>query len=276
MSKLTKRITSLALAGALAASLAVPAFAASNTTNVNGSYKEITIAVTVPSTGTVYINPYGLPISVEQSDNSTVKIEGQQIASLPMYISNDGDTKLTVGATVSAKLGTKAAFELLSAAPKDTSKSKQAFVWFEMKAASNTALGDSITPVDGKLTLKDSMKDAINKECADWSKATVSYSSGSAVVVTTDSKSGKNLATLEAADVDATTGKVTYKPGSFALFRLAGQVVQEPDTAWSTSDSFTTTIAFTFTPDTSSSGSSTSSTSSTPADNSGAGTGAGT
>lgn len=48
-----KRFGSTVMAGALALSLAAPAFAANNTsTTITGAYADIPIAVSVPTTGT--------------------------------------------------------------------------------------------------------------------------------------------------------------------------------------------------------------------------------
>lgn len=44
-----KRFASTALAGALALSMAVPAFAAGNTTVISGAYEAVTLSVTVPA-----------------------------------------------------------------------------------------------------------------------------------------------------------------------------------------------------------------------------------
>lgn len=56
MKTLKNRILSGAMAGALALSLAVPAFA-SNSTDITGTYQAVTIDVTVPTSGTAQINP---------------------------------------------------------------------------------------------------------------------------------------------------------------------------------------------------------------------------
>ena len=75
-----KRFASSVLAGTLALSLAAPALAANNTTtNIAGSYADIPIAVVVPTTGTAQINPYGLPVSITKSNDSTVDLTGQKI-----------------------------------------------------------------------------------------------------------------------------------------------------------------------------------------------------
>lgn len=65
MKTMKNRVLSGAMAGVLAMSLAVPAFAADDhTTVVTGKYQDTPIAVTVPETGKAFINPYGLNIEV--------------------------------------------------------------------------------------------------------------------------------------------------------------------------------------------------------------------
>ena len=64
MKSLKKRILSGAMAGVLALSMAVPAFAEdpapTNTTTVfTGAYQEADIAVTVPGAVEAFLNPYG-------------------------------------------------------------------------------------------------------------------------------------------------------------------------------------------------------------------------
>ena len=52
MKNMKQRVISGAMAGVLAVSLAVPAFAAGKSTKVTGTYKDIPISVVVPTTGT--------------------------------------------------------------------------------------------------------------------------------------------------------------------------------------------------------------------------------
>ena len=61
MKNFKNRVLSGALAGALAVTMAVPAFAAANSTEITATYEEPTISVVVPQSGTAMINPYGMP-----------------------------------------------------------------------------------------------------------------------------------------------------------------------------------------------------------------------
>ena len=68
-----KRIMSGALAGTLALSMSATALAAGATvdtanrdTVITGTYKDIALEVVVPKTADAFINPYGLPIVLEE------------------------------------------------------------------------------------------------------------------------------------------------------------------------------------------------------------------
>ena len=96
MKNLKARICSGAMAGVLALSLAVPAFAAGNTpmntqTEITATYQKVDIKVIVPQTGTALINPYGLDLKVKDAANNEVTISGQKIVTAPMSLKNHCD-----------------------------------------------------------------------------------------------------------------------------------------------------------------------------------------
>ena len=152
MKTLKNRVLSGAMAGVLAMSLAVPAFAADNTTTVTGTYKAVTIDVTVPETGVAFINPYALEIEVPESEGSTtnVRISGQQIVSAPMAIQNKTAMDLSVSATVTGEVDlTKTDMKLATSTTKGTgaegdadyvapATGKSAFVYLQAKPATDT------------------------------------------------------------------------------------------------------------------------------------------
>jgi hypothetical protein len=246
-----KKIMSLALTGALAFTMAAPAFAVTkdaNSTVVTGTYQETTIDVTVPSTGTVTINPYGLDVEVTKSDSSTkVKFAGQQILSAPMYIANNSKYDLTVNASITTKVNTGLTLAAESLASSD-STDKSAFVYFQMVA---------IDGAEGKSAAKDVNDAAIDACAADatWTSADQLVLDSTKAVTTTED----TAVTLKAATTPAVAASgegdsavaatpATYAKGSVAVFRLAGDCIQSPATAWAAKDGFTATIAFTFTP----------------------------
>jgi hypothetical protein len=241
-----KKIGSLALAGVMAASLSIPAFASENTTEVETTYKPITIAVTVPATGTAVINPYGLPIEYNlgttgQSSYNVKKVEikGQQITTTPMAIKNNGKTELNVYATVTSEIPRGSGVEFVYDVADDTyvteADSKQ--VQVKLQAVASTLSSYSISDDD---IIYDVAKDT-------------SWSGAKSLMLNKDgaAESGKTaLATLKAvtATAEENNGKTNYDAGSIAYIRLTGVVAEDPEDPWTESDGFTTTIAFTFKP----------------------------
>jgi hypothetical protein len=254
---LNKRIMSLTMAALMTASLAAPAFAAeetekkeetstaANTTTVTAKYEDVEIAVTVTKTASAIINPYGLPYDINDSTDASVgKVTGQQIVTQPMYISNDGtDVDLSVSASVTTTAsGVTLSNKSTSSVKNNTAK--QAFVYLEMESS-------NVTDVVAKTGLIDPDKVAaeyVDKDESIWQD--YSASAENMLVLNTEAKASKdNMITLNKMVAATEAGKDdTYDKGSVALFRLAGDCVTSPTTAWATSDTFTATIAFTFAP----------------------------
>jgi hypothetical protein len=242
-----KKLMSLALAGVMAASLAVPAFAddtPANTTKVDGAYQATTIAVTVPGSGKAIINPYGLPVTIYSNDDDHTKdvsVKGEQIVMAePTYISNESGTDLDVSATITTTLGSKN-LTLATAAITAKETKKTAFVYFEY---ASSALTGAKADVTAEKVANEFGTSATWKDYAASNTNQVVLKSGA----TTKQVVGK----LAAAKMDATdpTQFSEYEAGSIGLFRLTGSCVQEPATAWAADDTFTASIAFTFTPST--------------------------
>lgn len=238
----TKRLLTLALAGAMSVSMAVPAFAAvSNTsTKITSKYAAADIAVTVPKTGTAVINPYGIGMSVAKSDGSKVQITGQ-IATAPLLITNESGMKLEVGAAVTGvvKEGSTLKFATEATADADPAlTTKSAFVQLQWVKAPDSVLGDNAAEVTD-LAIDEIVKDAT------WTNA---------AAVTVGTKEAKpeddvTLPVMEAATVDADSGAFeAYPKGSVVLYRLTGDCVESPKDAWATTDGFDVNVAFTFKP----------------------------
>lgn len=247
--KFTKRIATTALAGAMAMSMAVPAFAAANETKITAKYAEVKIDVVVPTTGTATINPYALSVAVKKSTDATVDIEKQQIVSMPLAIVNKSKMKLNVGATVtSTETG---AFKFTDEDISDTAAEtgNKAYVYLDAKTTTFT----QTDMVDGKLD-----QDKLIDEFAKWQKGSQTMESGGIALAVKD---GSDIVLTNKADATSapliqlnpgaanTAGEIEVKSGGIAMFRLAGSVAKSPTTAWKTTDGFTTTIAFTFEPD---------------------------
>lgn len=258
---MNKRVFSLALASALAVSMMAPTFAAdtppANTTVVTGTYQDVEIAVDVPTTGTAFINPYGLDIKVPEDAADTgnankITISGQQIVTAPMAIKNKSAMNLQVNATVTGEVvaltGEGAvAMKLATNTTKGVGSNpdaegyvppatgKSAFVYLQAKSAADLT-GNAAT-VNAA---------AIAAKYAAWVAS--DYNADTDVVVGTRAASKENIVTLRAAKMDAAGAFEEFKAGSIALVRLAGDCVMSPTAAWTEDDSFKATIAYSFVP----------------------------
>lgn len=248
MKNLKTRIFSGLMAGILAVSLAVPAFASSNTsTNITATYVDIVIDVNVPTTGTAQVNPYGLPVKLD--DAGTDKITGEQIVTKPLLLVNNSDSNLNVSASVTATATGDLRFA--AAAPTASDTYKSAFVYLQMKS---TALDNTNKATTDQVTANEDIQGldptAVNPVFAGWKQ---DYAAATDLVLNGTSAVTKDkMATLAAATVTTTGGNtvVTWNAGSVAAFRLAGKVNANPKDPWVVRDGFTAAIAFTFKPDT--------------------------
>lgn len=248
MKNLKKRIFSGTMAGALAVSLVVPAFAtaspAPNTkTNITGAYEAITIDVTVPTTGTTKINPYGLPVKLDTA--GTNKIVGQQIVSMPLAITNNSDVNLAVDASVTGVV--KGDLKLAAEAPSDGDTAKNAFVYLQM--APNALAESDKDTADGNVCGFTAA--TINAAYEEWNPA---YDADKDLVVGTRAADKAKMVYLKATEAGSTPDSDGNYPqelvaGGSAFFRLSGQVVADPKEAWTAKDGFTANVAFTFKPD---------------------------
>lgn len=246
MKNLKTRIFSGLMAGILAVSLAVPAFASSNTsTNITGTYVDIVIDVNVPTTGTAQVNPYGLPVKLDD----TSKITGEQIVTKPLLLVNNSDSNLNVSASVTATATGDLRFA--TAAPTASDTYKSAFVYLQMKS---TALDNTNKATTAQVTANEDIQGldptAVNPVFAGWKQ---DYAAATDLVLNGTSAVTKDkMATLAAATVTTAGGNttVTWNAGSVAAFRLAGKVNANPKDPWVVRDGFTAAIAFTFKPDT--------------------------
>lgn len=224
-----KRFASTALAGMMAISLTIPAFAADQKTEFTGTYEETPLAVTVPVTGTVAINPYGLPFSMGEGNT----ISGQQIATkAPLVIANKSAVALSV--SVNTKGTKKGNLTLVNAAPSATANEAQVF--FQIFEAPTLA-GDAVADQETLNPLFAALKDDSSAK-----KGEVAVLDATTVAAGTD---GNNLLVLREADGDG-----NVQAGGAAFVRLSGKVTKKPTTAWAATDGFTATVVYTFEPST--------------------------
>lgn len=253
-----KRFGSVIMAGALALSLAVPAFA-DKTVTIDGGYEAIPISVSVPTSGTAQINPYGLPVDFTLSDTITkVNVSGQQITSAPLSIRNQGVTKLAVNATLAVDTsGTDNSVEVVKA-DLTTQKGKEINLALQVAGLSDNKY--AVSSLD--TTLEDNIIKAF-ADTATWANANSlkaeNTASGTALADAAVAKSASALAVLGAASEGA-GGLITYGKDSIAVFRLTGKLNESPvkagasagdpdvDDPWTTNDKFSATVVFKFKP----------------------------
>lgn len=220
-----KRFASTALAGVLALSMAAPAFAASNTTEITGSYEAITLSVVVPTTGKAVINPYGLPYKL----NSEISVSGQQITTAaPLLIQNKSSVALAVTAEITTTATTGVTLDAAGASTNyDTDTTKNIQVNFQAFEAEGID-GNNATETDVLLPKFVALED-------DDAKLTAVLSTSAAANTT------GNLVLREAKDGE-------MQNGGAAFFRLSGKATKKAD--WEATDGFTASIAFSFEPST--------------------------
>lgn len=248
MKTLKNRILSGAMAGVLAMSLAVPAFAAggtpapaaANTTEINGTYTPITIDVVVPANGAAQINPYGLPIDVTKTSGGKATFENQKIMTQPTAaIKNKMKVDLAVKAAVTGAIkalpggSTATPMKFASEALTADVTAKSVFAYVQAKPSAQTGADDA------------TLADALIVEYAAWEQ---DYDAAKDILVKVGTETKENFVTLKAATMDTNGAFTAFAKGSVAMIRVAGDVVASPKEAWSTDDGFTVKIAYTFAP----------------------------
>ena len=234
-----KKFASLALAGVMTASLAVPAFASE--TEITGTYTAPDIAVEVTPSAAAFINPLGLDIEVATG----VTVSGRQIISAPMTIKNQSAMDLQVDASMTATINEGSDMRFVGTTTGGAGSTKTAFAYLQATQAKDLTGADAA--VDAT---------AIGTAYAAWDAT--AYSASTDLLVNSAMATSKaNLVVVRAANV--TGGTFTgYKPGSVALVRLAGDCVASPTAgSWTetkteagktTGDGFTINVAYTFKP----------------------------
>lgn len=238
-----KRLLSAALAGAMSLTLAATALAADNETVITATYEEQEIAVTVPATVAAFINPYGVDVNYDQSDDARV-LSGFQILSAPNCIYNLSGMDLSVSATVTGEIVTRAGETDTTKAMKFATAStdggiataKSAYVTFQMKV--DEGIKGEATDING---------DLYNPLAEAWA---ADADADGEVVVKAGEVAGTDLVALKKADTTTTAGKTLVVEGGGALIRLNGDCVTAPKIAWDEKDSFKVTVAYTFMPTT--------------------------
>lgn len=224
-----KRFASTVMAAVLALALAVPAFA-TNATNITGTYRAITLAVTVPTTGSAIINPYGLPYELGEG----VSISGQQITTgAPLLIQNKSAVPLSVSASATGTVKGDFVFSATDPTTAGTGGASLTTKAALVKVQLFPAAGIDESKATDTAALNQAFK-ALPDDSADPAKD---------IVVGTTAAEATDILTLAAGNA---SGELV--DGGAAFFRLSGTVVKKPATPWAAADGFTVKIAFTFEP----------------------------
>lgn len=234
--KTLKRLVSTALAGTLALSLAAPALAAEESggwsTEITATYQEIALAVTVPGEGSAIINPYGLPITLE--DGVSIISEEQITTAATLVITNQSEVDLAV--SVNGKVTPTDDVEIKddgddvndpvggNGDDKDDIL-KNVLVKFEIFAAPGVDAESEADP-----SVVDPMFAALKGD------ADVSLTLG------VDADDADDTIILKKGNEGAT------QDGGAAFVRLSGEVAKKPTAGWTADDGFTANIIYTFEP----------------------------
>ena len=178
-------------------------------TEIESSVKAPTIKVTVPTTGAVGINPYGMEFEVDGLDEAAT----DKIISPVQFIKNESDVAISVDVSVSATPAE--GVTLATAALKGTETTKSVFLYFEIANAEDA----STEPT--------------------WADAYNAKTAGHVIVGTEAKPTVKTGVVQLAAGDDAAT---------YAAFHMAGDVASKSAKPWADTDTVDVKIAFTFNP----------------------------
>lgn len=221
----SKKLMSTVLAGAMALSLAVPAFAADTdleqSTEISGTTQVPTISISVPATGSIVLNPYKMSVDISEDQDGSQEVN-TQIISANSYIKNKTDVALTVSATVTGKTAGEAVFATATTQGTKAVTTKSAFVYLEVVNAGAGDDGDATAP-----TAEPTWSSAYDSKAANQ------------VLLSAKAVTKANMLTVPAVAEDSS---------SFIAYRLAGDAASSPTKAWTGADTVSATIAFTFTP----------------------------
>lgn len=170
------------------------------------------ISVTIPSTAQVYINPFQIPVYIEDDETDA------QIISTPSAIANMSEVPLKVDVTITSAIRSGSDMQLVTTSTIGRGlTTKRAFVYFEIQKSDSPDPDDVAWPAGYDSELKSQI-----------------------ILSTTNAKTKKGILTLPAMTLD---GDVFYAP-----FRLTGDAVVGPKSPWNENDGIDVKVAFTFTP----------------------------
>lgn len=230
----SKRIASLILAVVMVMALAVPAFADDSAEmEVTGTTTPVTINVTVPTSDSITLNPYGISVGGKNDQVIYTDNKIENTTAVPVQVS------MTV--TGSIPQGSKAAFatapiKFTELTTKTLDTKKEAFLALQIQAIQNASSVSSAkwAKLDDYI---DSQQEG-SKAKFDLTKVEDYNYWGTTVIVGAKAVTAANVVTLAAATKD----------GTAAAIRLFGDVAGNSSTVWTEDDTVAVKIAFTFLP----------------------------
>lgn len=228
-----KKILSFVLALALVLAVAAPAFATSTpgsqeiidpsklatgvTNKVTGQTSVGTLKVTVPTSNTVVLNPYGLSLKVADGklDDTNGTPSTATVITPMQYIKNESTSKVKVSVVATGTAAGNAKFSDVAIDNDDADCPKTNSVCLALVWAAATA-----TEPTSAVALPSDLTAAGVK----------------AIVLSTRASAKTEMETIPAGDTAA----------QYMAFNLAGNAVKAPTTPWTTKDTVGATLAFTF------------------------------
>lgn len=227
-----KKVLSFVLALVLVLAVTVPAFATSSTptqeitdpsklatgvTNkVTGATSVGTLKLTVPTANGVVLNPYGLSLKVNNIgavDDTNGTAKTTQIISPAQAIKSESTSKIKVSVVTTGTVGGNAKFATESLASDTDTKTNSVFLKF---VAADPGASDVAT-------------DAL---------APITKGSADEIVISAKASTKAEIGTLAAGDSAA----------QYLVYQLQGDAIKAPTTPWTTRDTVSVTLAFTFDP----------------------------
>lgn len=218
-----KRFTSTVMAGVLTMSLAVPAMAADSQTVITATYAATTLDVVVPANTNATINPYGLPVTME---DGLTTISGQPITiPTPLTVQNQSSVALKMDAKIATTVENGMTLDT-AAGSYDAESNKKLYVEFQAfeTAFDGTTILDPTKSGPAWVGLKDD--GAVLKVALDTANDVDTTNSGTLVL-----REGKDG---------------MAQVGGVAFVRLSGKVAKKAD--WAMTDKLVATITYSFEP----------------------------
>ncbi len=227
-----KKLLSVLLAGAMVCGMSTVVFADdtevdtagdtySSTLSVTGTTNTPTIKITAPTTGSVVVNPYKLKCTLGEQQVS------DQIVSATQYIVNESNVPIKVDVTVSATTAGNAA--LATAAPTEKITTNSVFMYLQVvtEGVNVTVEGGNVSEKSGGTFTEYSAK-----------------STDAVVLASGKSTTKSGIATLGA----ATYTDDTLTDATGCAFRFGGSAATNPTKAWTSNDTVSPTVVFSFVP----------------------------